>query len=347
MKKIILAILVVALLGGIGYLGYIIYQSSNIESVELVGNVQTLYLVGDEINYGDGELKVTYKNGNIRMVKLNDKSVSTSMFSTSEKKHGTMNIVYKDYTMKVEYNVMNSGYYYLSETSTATSSSSAVPTPVNYTSSNTIKAFFLDKNGKVMYFVKGSEGNFADGYIAYDGHYNSEYNYTITGDTLTINVGKDKKIEVKAIYKDETITYVSESVMTNDNGLQISKTISKFEPHTTRNIRVKTSDSIVYDKVLAQNLETEGDNKVLNIKVGSKDLQSAGCDIYFNIKFGDEEFLSNVYVQINNSMINGGSGIDTDNYLNSPGRASLRYDGFGVSVTKQLYYKVVSNGPMV
>ena len=342
MKKIVLAILIVAVLCGVGYLGYIIYQSSNIKSVELVGNVQSLYLVGDEINYGDAELKVTYKSGNIKMVKLNDKSVKVSMFSTSERKHGKMNIIYKDYTMKVDYDVMNTGYYYLSEISTVTTSAPAQP--VSYTHSNTIKAIYLDTNGVAMYFIKG---DFNNGYTLFDGHYDSNYNYKISGNTLTVNIGKDKKIEIKAIYENENWTYQSESIITNDNGLQSSKTTQKFTPYATRSIRVKTDESLNYSKVLPQNLEVEGSNSVVKIKVGSKDLSSAGCDVYIFISFGEEDFLSNVYVKINNAMINGGKGIDTQNYVNYTGRAAIRYDGFGISVTQDLLYKVVSSGTIL
>ena len=46
---------------GIGYLGYLIFMSKNIEKVELTGNIQTLYIVGDEIDFEDSKLKVTYK----------------------------------------------------------------------------------------------------------------------------------------------------------------------------------------------------------------------------------------------------------------------------------------------
>ena len=34
---------------GIGYLSYVIFQSKNIDSVKLVGELQTVYIVGDEI----------------------------------------------------------------------------------------------------------------------------------------------------------------------------------------------------------------------------------------------------------------------------------------------------------
>ena len=53
MKKVIVVFLVILCSCGVGYLGYLIFRSKNIDTVELVGNMQTLYVVGDEIDFED------------------------------------------------------------------------------------------------------------------------------------------------------------------------------------------------------------------------------------------------------------------------------------------------------
>ena len=72
MKKIVWIVLAILCACGLGYIGYVIFQAKNIETVEISGNMQTLYVVGEDLNFGDAKLKVTYKNGNIRMVDMND-----------------------------------------------------------------------------------------------------------------------------------------------------------------------------------------------------------------------------------------------------------------------------------
>ena len=111
MKKFILIFLVVVCLGGIGYLGYVIFNAKSIKTVEIAGNMQTLYIVGEDIDFQDAQLKVTYKNGDIKMVDLNEKNVDVTLFSTSLQTHGKMKLIYKSEILEVEYDVIGQGLY--------------------------------------------------------------------------------------------------------------------------------------------------------------------------------------------------------------------------------------------
>ena len=120
MKKMIVIFLIILCSCGIAYVGYLIFRSKNIDKVELVGKIQTVYVVGDEIDYEDAKLKVTYKNGNIKMIDLDSKSVDIEYFSTSVETNAKMNILYKSETIEVEYNVLRKGAYYLNSSETKT-----------------------------------------------------------------------------------------------------------------------------------------------------------------------------------------------------------------------------------
>jgi hypothetical protein len=72
MRRILLFIIAIVLLGGIGYTGYVIFGSKNISKVEVEGNAQTIYLLNetDTPDFQDAKLKITYKSGDVKYVDL-------------------------------------------------------------------------------------------------------------------------------------------------------------------------------------------------------------------------------------------------------------------------------------
>ena len=72
MKKIISIIAVCLIVAGLVIAGVFIFKTSNVQSIEIVGDIQTLYFVDSatDVNFNDAELKITYKNGSVKMKKL-------------------------------------------------------------------------------------------------------------------------------------------------------------------------------------------------------------------------------------------------------------------------------------
>ena len=68
MKKVLLISLAVALTAGVVFLGFVIFGATNVKDIELVGNMQQIYFVGDDINYGDAKLKVNYQDGSSKII---------------------------------------------------------------------------------------------------------------------------------------------------------------------------------------------------------------------------------------------------------------------------------------
>ena len=67
MKKFILIFLSVICVAGVVALGWLIFNSKSIASIEIDGQIQTLYIAGQDIDFEGAKLKVTYKNGNVKI----------------------------------------------------------------------------------------------------------------------------------------------------------------------------------------------------------------------------------------------------------------------------------------
>ena len=117
MKKIISIITVCLIIAGIVVAGVFLFKTSNVQSIEIVGDVQTIYFVGSttDVNFNNAELKITYKNGSVKLKKLDKNLVEVANFSTSVENKGLMKISYKSKTLDVGYSVICRGMYYLSE----------------------------------------------------------------------------------------------------------------------------------------------------------------------------------------------------------------------------------------
>ena len=96
MKKFISILSACLLAGLVAFLGITLFRTSNVESIEIVGQVQTIYFVGstNDVNFNNADLKITYADGSVKLKKLDKKLVRVNNFSTSVQNNGIMKITY-------------------------------------------------------------------------------------------------------------------------------------------------------------------------------------------------------------------------------------------------------------
>ncbi len=328
MKKVLIIFLIIVCSCGVGFIGYMIFKSKNIDSVELVGNIQTLYVIGDNIDYEDAKLKVTYKNGSIRMIDLDSDSVEVLYFSTSVETHGKMNILYKATEIPVEYNVIQKGAYYLkSYTKVAASSANSSSTNrQSYTIADTNEMIYIDTNGICKYYTRT-----LNGWTMVDGNYNSTLRYTITADTMSVNVGKTT-YDIKATYLDSgKMNLTTEKYTTIGNTELINSHETRVFEHTDE---MKTTQSLNKAKVANDLLN----NNYATYKVGQS-ISECSTPVLLKVTYPQYNVghqFRNVYVQVESSMVTRNFSTVTANTTGT--NATLSYAGINNIL---LFYKVV------
>lgn len=316
MKKILLAILVVICLGGVGLLGYTIFSSRNIVSAEISGNIKTLYVVGDDLSFGDAKLKVTYKNGNIKMVDLDSDTVEVAYFSTSVEAHGTMEITYKSKVIKVEYDVIKKGYHYLTNKKLNTITTGA------YELSTTPEMIYIGGKGTIKYYSKESGK-----WYLHDGEYDKSYKYSIVGDTMTVKLGSnEKQLSFKADYSDNGTMLLRSTFITrnaNDPDIVISKEEKTYRHYNTNESKVNTV-SVDYSKVSTTNYDGK---KVLTFNANDTFETSANKNLLIKVRYidQDEDFpIREAYVYVCDEIIDGE--VRTGNVISAPTIAYCFYE---------------------
>lgn len=314
---------------GIGYLGYVIFQSKNIDSVKLVGNMQTVYVVGDEIDFEDAKLQVTYKNGKMKLIDLNSSAVDIDYFTTSIETHGEMNIVYKSEVLKIKYNVIQTGAYYLKNTETkkVVSVSSSATTLNSYNINNTIEMIDIRGGGLCSYYTKNSNN-----WYMFDGKYNqNDYFYTIEGDTIFVKL-KNDSYSISVNYLSSGKMQLSSRKLTK---ISNSELVSKQEIKTFEHTEEMKNNQTVSNASVAYNLIG---NDYVVFEVGDT-INSYNSDLYLKVTYAqynvDHQFRT-VYVKIFDNMV--ARNFNTSKTISAQTQASLSYE------TKNniaLYYKVV------
>lgn len=296
MKKLMLIFLIIICSCGIGYLGYLIFQSKNIDKVELVGNIQTLYVVGDEIDYEDAKLKVTYKNGNIKMVDIDSSSVEIEFFSTSVETHGKMNILYKSAVLPIEYNVIQKGAYYLTDykVNSLTSTGSLQTDSQSYDLDSTYEMVYIAGAGVCNYYTK----ELGEWYMV-DGNYNKNYSYSIAGDTMTVKLN-NITYNIKVTYVDSGIMQLNSTILTTiENSALVTQEMHKTFEHTDA---IKTTQTVISAEMCYDKLVSGKD--YVTFKVGDT-LENSGQRAYLKVTYGQYSGgqFRTVYVKFANSMI--------------------------------------------
>ncbi len=321
LKKIIIALMIIAVLCGIGYLGYVVFMAKNIQKVELVGSMQTVYFVGDDIDYENAQLKITYKNGDMKLIDLNKANITTTLFSTSLGSHGKMKITYKNFTIEQEYDVFEKGCYYIS--SEEVTDALGKTTSTDYISASASKTMiYFYNNGEIRYYQQNNNNWFMN-----DGKYDKTYNYKITGNTISVSLGKNKAIELKANYNENGTAYLT----------SIEKEMNSIAPDVPKKV---TKSNFKYYEAMKGNLvinknETGIDYKMSGItdknyvtfNVGEK-INTHANKIYLKVVYTGDIFFNDhtVYVEICDEM-----NTDVINKLNT----SRSIDGFTLT---RIYY---------
>lgn len=302
MKKIILICFTILCFCGVGYLGYLIFNKSSIESVELYGNIQTLYIVGEDLDYQDAKLKLTYKNGDIKIVDITSKNVKVTNFSTSVEKNGIMKLTYKSHTIEVEYNVIYQGLYYMTSDVLIDADDYVTPQPATYSQSSSPMLVYVGAEGRMDYYYKTSGT-----YYMHDGTYDSTYRYDIKDDTLRLYFGKDEPLNVKADYKTTSgITLISTKLNTklSDPSLVVSKEVKTYK-HCPTFLETRRITNLV------------APDDVFTLKKGQT-IKSSGLSILLQVRYGYDTFMNTVYVHFADGMIR-------NNSLNTSGLTSIAF----------------------
>lgn len=320
MKKIIVIFMIILCTCGIGYLGYLIFRSKNIESVELTKSIQTLYIVGDEIDFEDSKLKVTFKNGDIKMVDLDSKSVEVQYFSTSVEAHGKMNLIYKSEIIPIEYNVVQKGAYYMKDYNSKEYNSGIVDEQnQSYTTENAVEMLYLENGGVCKHYLRDDSKWFMN-----DGSYNKSYNYTIVGDTMKVTLGEEI-YNIKAEYLE---TGKMQLVYNGTDGVEDTNLVTKQETKVfEHNEAMKTNQTIISAEVYYGKL-LSGKEYVDFIK--DESFESRNAEVYLKVtykQYNDGHQFRDIYVKINEKMIV--SNFDTSEVRTEKEAtwANITYDG--------------------
>ena len=347
MKKVLLFLIAIALIIGVGYFGYTVLNSKNIESIEIEGNMQTLYLLDEAStpNYQDAKLKITYKNGSTKYKNLAEAGVTCDKFTTSiEKFEDEMVLTYKSVMISVKYTVVQPGMYYLSAYNKATTSGSV---DKQYTLSTTNSFYYIDKGGVLKYYAKEditlSNGT-VNAWVLYDGSVIKSYRYEVVDDRIDIYLGEDEvAYSIKTSRPAGNIITSSENEEVNDSGLTVKKETYTFTHYDVlTNLSVKT-DSVAL--VCNYTSDTPQSPKYLAFR-RNQTIKSSGHKIYLTVSYNNYlvysdsvKLLKDVYVYVDDAMVK-------NNTLNTKDKnLSINYADIAYATVcderTHLYYKVV------
>lgn len=315
-KKILISLCVILVIGGLGYLGYVVFMAKSITNVEIIGNVQTLYLTDDDLDLSTGDLKVTYRNGESKLISLNNKNVKVTLFSSVVETHGIMKITYKGFTVEQPYNVLAKGMYYVSQ-KTVSSANSSAPNGVftktsSYSEKTSTEMFYLLGEGKLLYYhlVNGE-------WYLEDGRYDPSFNYSMQNDCLIADLG-GRIVRMRAVYTENGDLFFSSVYDTTDSSGEF----------------LKKREEAVYT-----HLVTKSDRRVADIKVCYTDGSSGSpfytfyrgetldkANIYIQVTYANDFFMHSVKVKVCSAMDSG----DIETSFTRPNRLRkyLWYEGF-------------------
>ena len=339
MKKIISIISVCLIVGVIAFFGVMIFRTSNIKSVEIVGDIQTVYFVDstNSANFNDANLKITYENGSVKMKKLTYDIVSVKNFSTSIANDGIMKITYKSITMDVGYSVIWKGLYYLSNKTEHVFNGSEITktnygpyvagvTETNQDKTDTTEMIYFNDDGSCDYYLRT---NSTDKWIMDDGYYNKKFYYNITGDTVNAYLGDDKVYQLKTkVTKDGALTLVSteEKYVTSVNdSIFVKESIDReFNHYEMKGNRTLEKDDI---KIYC-------DSEIVFAKDSA--FKDSSLNLFLDVTYKNDDFLKNVYVRINESMFTVDKGFTSAEITPTTTFAIGFYDG----VYFEMFYSI-------
>lgn len=331
MKKFIMIFLSVVCIAGVVALGWLIFNSKSIASIEIEGQIQTLYVAGQDIDFEDAKLKVTYKNGNVKYVNMTNKSVKISRFSTSLQTHGKMKIAYKSQMLYLDYDVIKAGMYYVSNSQSFYADGSTSD-PLTYDAKSAELLLYIRDNGELDHYYLDGSGR----YCMHDGSYDKSYKYEIVGDSLNAYLGsEDNIISIKADYStDGSVAYKYTKVNTNSEGLNISKNVKTFSYYEMKSEEYRTITNSDVD--LSRTSGVVG-----NVVTFSRNttIKSANKTMFLLVAYDNDHFMHAVFVHICDEMITNNS-LDTSEPVESD-TMYIHYKKGAGHADAAIHYRVV------
>ena len=333
MKKALLIIVTIALLLGVGYAGYVVFRSKNIVSVEVEGQIQSLYLVDETEtpNFQDAKLKINYKSGDAKFIPLQKANIKINDFSTKEETSKTMKITYKNQMVELDYSVVRSGLYYLSQIQNDILTDGKVETKTSlYPITQTNELFFFGEKGDLKYYSYDKKYS---RWVLFDGKYNDLYKYEIINRTLSIYLGGNTpNYQLEATANEDGKISVASTSFTYNGEFQTSKTVYSFTHY-----EFKTNVKMEKLEVVSDALKIDENNfDYLEFKVGDTFAKLTN-KVYFKITYSSPllvvtnsdgstlNLLQNVYVLVDDSMVKDHT-LDTSVVANKWKICTLAYD---------------------
>lgn len=339
MKRIISIILIVLCLAGIGVGCYFIFRKNNVDSIEVVGDMQTIYFVNEttDVKFNQSKLKVTYKDGTSKLFDLSYDLVKVKNFSTSVANDGLMKIVYKSHEIDIKYQVVYSGLYYLK----TIESSNVVGSSVNSSESNyvaglnestgtdkttAIEMIYFYSDGCCDYYTRTSS---TSAWYMDDGHCDNTFNYTIVGNKIIANLGAEKKYEI-------TASFSSEGVLSLNN-----VECEYFDENHTDFLKSKTERTFAFYEMkterVVDTVSVSGHSSLSPVQFEVSDTyESSGKKLVLKVDYKNDNFLKTVYVRFHTSMLIEKQGFNTNSVVISAIAARAFYKSVGFNI----YYVV-------
>lgn len=337
MKKIISIVSIVLVVGLIAFFGVLIFKSSNVEAIEIVGDIQTIYFVdsSNEVNFNEAELKITYKDGTVKVKPLSTDLVDISFFSTSVENNGTMKISYKSQDIEVGYSVINKGLYYLSDKNVKTydgsniteSNSGDLVAGVNANGEDITTSdemIYFGDDGVCDYYYKDAV-NGSSNWVLINGNNNSDYYYKIIGNTINVHLGEERVLNLSASYSKYgtlTLNCIEKQYADSLNDFAKTKTTMSFKYYEMKGNRT-------FNKVTVYCPET------IRFAKNSK-FSDSSLDIYLVVNYVNDSFMKTVYVKFNETMFNTANEFDTS-IVTTNKKAKCHFNGVQFELSYRVY----------
>ena len=315
--------------------------------------MQTLYLLNEtlEPDFEDAKLKITYKNGSVKYIKMKDafKGDATAdkkitNFDTSLVRSTIMKITYKNHIVDVNYSVIESGMYYLSgyEKFTYVNGKPQVSSSKQYSlstdMSKSTKSFILLKDsGTVNYYSYSDAKN---RWHLYDGDYIENYCYEIVGDKLNIYLGGESPAYyIQSSVKNGVISTYSVNVSKDPStGLDTGKETFTFTPYnnivtnvTATNVELKANyktldgnEYLQFDRY--ETLENNSNNMYLKVTYSN-----------YLIYTGSVNLFKEIYVVVGNGMLKNDSLYTQERLMEGYGFALIAYESKNIQFNYKVY----------
>lgn len=338
MKKIISIVLIVLAVGLIAFFSVTLIKSSNVEAIEIVGEIQTIYFVDstNDVNFNEAELKITYKDGTVKVKPLSAKLVDVSFFSTSVENNGTMKISYKSKEIDVGYSVISKGLYFLSGKTTKSYNGTTIDeinsgdlvagvnaNGVDITTSE--EMIYFGDDGVCDYYYKANV-NGSKNWVLINGYNNKDYYYKISGDTINVHLGEQRVLNMVANHPKQgsfTLDCVENKYAEGSNDFIKSKTSMSFSYYNMKGNRTFNTVSVYCPETIS-------------FAKNSK-FSDSSLDIYLVVNYVNDSFMKTVYVKFNETMFNTENEFNTSTVTSTKRKAKCHFNGVQFELAYTVY----------